>query len=198
MLASSGISRRAWHLGQTRRLSGPRRRSARRPGRHDVLPARNRSPHPSARCHRPAAGDFIGRGDSRGDHVEAMTRHLNSLNTAIDSLPNRDCSLHRVLAERSRMLPAGDRVAGRFASSTANHAGVGQQRAELVGQGWDVVDLDGSTVSSRKSLLRLSCPGIGFTTTIAAPRAKASEVVRPPGLETTTSAAAMNSSIWSV
>src|SRR6185503_415295 len=40
--------------------------------------------------------------------------------------------------------------------------------------------------SSRKSLLRLSCPGIGLTITIAAPRANTSDVVSPPGLDTTT------------
>src|SRR5262245_30112439 len=52
--------------------------------------------------------------------------------------------------------------------------------------------------SSKKSLLRLSWPGIGLTITIAAPRASVSDVVNPPGLLTTRSATAISSSIWSV
>ena len=43
--------------------------------------------------------------------------------------------------------------------------------------------------SSRKSLLRLSWPGIGLTITMAAPRASVSDVVSPPGFDTTRSAA---------
>src|SRR5262249_18994495 len=39
---------------------------------------------------------------------------------------------------------------------------------------------------------------MGLTITMTAPRASTSEVVRPPGLLTTRSAAAISSSIWSV
>src|SRR5207248_2265721 len=52
-----------------------------------------------------------------------------------------------------------------------------------------------STLSSKKSLLRVSWPGIGLMTTITVPAASASEVVKPPGLDTTRSAARIHSSI---
>src|SRR6516162_5066283 len=47
--------------------------------------------------------------------------------------------------------------------------------------------------SNRKSLLAASCPGIGFTINNGLPTARASEVVKPPGLVMISSAAAINS-----
>ena len=46
--------------------------------------------------------------------------------------------------------------------------------------------------------MRSSWPGIGLTTTSASPRARASEVVSPPGFPTSRSAAAISSCISEV
>ncbi len=91
-----------------------------------------------------------------------------------------------------RLRPASRRA---LAFICCKRAGCSKSRESLWANVGRLFTFTPAPFSKTKSLLRVSWPGTGLAIKRAAPRAKTSEVVNPPGLESTMSAAAINSSI---